>query len=61
MNREVLDAQKTYCDERKVPMFTPTDGRCFRCGQDITDALTVERASKELITGCPLCHRSYVD
>lgn len=27
----------------------------------ISEGISVERASKELITGCPHCHRSFVD
>lgn len=61
MKREVIAAQEAYCKEIGYPMFMPDDGRCFRCNRDITERITVERAGTELITGCPLCHWSYVD
>jgi hypothetical protein len=72
-----IEAQKAYCDENKLPHFAPNDGRCWNCNQNIyssgkrfwlgkfedkiTDGISKERASKELITGCPHCFRSYCD
>lgn len=43
--------------------FAPPDGSCYRCHRNIYSegGISVERASKELITGCPSCHVSYVD
>lgn len=61
MNRAVIEAQQAYCKEHEYPMFMPDNGLCFRCNKDITERITAERAGKELITGCPLCHWSYVD
>ena len=43
--------------------FAPVSGVCYRCHKNIysEDGISVEQASKELVTGCPFCHRSYVD
>ena len=54
-------AQKKYCDENQLPHFAPTDGICWRCHKQIYDAISLEKASNTLITGCPHCHYSYCD
>lgn len=43
--------------------FAPRSGYCYSCGKNIYEegGISVEKAGKELITGCPFCHRSYVD
>lgn len=41
--------------------FAPDNGVCWRCGVQIYHYITLERATNSLITGCPICHRSYVD
>lgn len=54
--------------------FAPADGFCYNCRQQIYSAegfsgvgrrkeegISVEKARSEFITGCPFCHRSYVD
>lgn len=67
-------AQKAFCKERGIPMFAPDNGWCYRCGGNIyepytcrrgndmvTYGISVEDAGKRLITGCPLCHKSFSD
>jgi hypothetical protein len=66
-------AQEKYCAEKGYPHFAPQSGKCFSCGQNIYsekgrtrsrkewNGISVERASKELITGCPFCNRTYCD
>lgn len=56
-------AQDRYCAERDLPRFAPSDGRCFRCREDIygTKGYSVEMAGKILITSCPICNRSFCD
>jgi hypothetical protein len=66
-------AQEKYCAEKGYPHFAPHSGKCFSCGQNIysekgrtrsgkeRNGISVERASKELITGCPFCNRTYCD
>ena len=66
-----IQAQRNYCKENKLPHFAPHDGRCWSCGKNIYEPFTrqngrisgveTERASSELITGCPHCNRSYCD
>lgn len=62
-------AQDAYCEECGAPHFAPIN--CYRCGQNIympieypnghVSGISVEAAGKQLITGCPHCHASYVD
>jgi len=55
--------QDEYCRAHKLPHFAPVDGICWACGRNIydKDGISTKRASKEFITGCPHCHRSYCD
>lgn len=54
---------RAYCAARAaqgLPHFAPR--ACFSCGNDIyADKHTAMRAVRELITGCPHCHRSFVE
>ena len=63
-------AQRKYCEERKGPMFAPSNGICYKCGFNIyvptngpagPRGITVEEASKRLITSCPHCNATFVD
>ncbi len=70
---EAIKAQEKYCVEKGYPHFAPRNGKCFRCGQNIYSekgrtrsvkewhGISVERASKELVTGCPFCNWSYCE
>ena len=66
------EAQAKYVKEKEYPHFAPTSGRCYDCGRNIylkiessngkySSGYSVERASSELITGCPHCHHSYCE
>lgn len=76
MEKETFDvklaceAQAKYVKEKGYPHFAPTSGRCYDCGRNIYSQIvngdyksgySVERASSELITGCPHCLRSYCE
>lgn len=50
--------------------FAPANGICYRCKRNIysevnhgnySTGISVERATNELITGCPHCNASYCD
>ena len=60
---EAKKAQVKYQEDTKSPDFAPGDGFCWGCKRNIYSegGIDVERASKELVTGCPFCHRSYCD
>ena len=61
---EAIMAQMKYCEENKLPHFSPFDGICYKCHQQIfgvEGGITVEQASTTLITGCPLCNFSYCE
>jgi hypothetical protein len=62
-------AQVKYCNETKSPHFAPT-GSCYDCHKNIYEqidhgtyktGISVERAGRGLITGCPHCCHSYCD
>lgn len=53
--------QTGYCMKNKAPFFAPMDDNSWCCHKDIWKRISKEKASSELITGCPICHRSYVD
>lgn len=59
---EFLANQKKHCEETGAPFFMPNDGRCYNCRRDIIPTL-IERGEDGtfLVTGCPLCYRSYCD
>ena len=56
-----LDAQKQLCKDNNWPLLAPDDGRCWSCGKQIYEGITLKRAKSDLITGCCWCHRSYCD
>lgn len=64
--------QAIYCRDHGYPQFAPKSGSCYRCGQNIymegkqrngkpSKGISVERAGKELITGCPHCNWSFCE
>lgn len=59
--KEKIEAQRIFVQLHKAPHFAPTDGKCWTCGKQIYDLITIEEAASSLITGCPHCHRSYCD
>ncbi|AIM37357.1 hypothetical protein KO02_12130 [Sphingobacterium sp. ML3W] len=67
---QAIKAQKSYCEKSGDPHFAPTNGICYRCKNQIyfqinhgsySTGISVEKATNQLITGCPHCHRSYCD
>lgn len=55
--QELIEAQDIYCTENKVPMFAPSDGKCWYCHQDcVTPKWAVEH-----ITGCSKCNHTFCD
>lgn len=33
--QKAIAAQEKFCNDHNVPLFAPTDGRCFKCGDNI--------------------------
>lgn len=70
---EAAKAQRKFCLENEAPHFAPVGGCCWRCHNNIyspityganneyTSGITVERAEKELVTGCPHCNYSFCE
>lgn len=56
-----IDAQNKLVYGGNTPYFAPHDGICWRCREQIYNHITLEKASKELITGCPCCSATYCD
>ena len=63
LNRvKCLQAQLRYCEQHEIPTFMiPMSGFCPHCNRDVYSDMTPEEASQRLLTGCPWCHRSFVD
>lgn len=65
MNSEEINekkrAQKELCEKEGWPYFAPESGICWRCKKQIYEEISLEKASTELITGCPYCHWSYCE
>lgn len=56
------ERQEQYANEKKLPLFAPSDGQCYSCRRNIyDDERTLAEAGHTLITGCPFCCRSYCD
>lgn len=57
-----LENQEKYCKEKNAPFFMSRSGVCYRCNKDIIPKL-IEKGEDgtSLVTGCPLCFRSYCD
>ena len=61
---KAIAAQMIFCNKHNLPMFAPSNGICWRCRKNIYEGeygISVEKAGSMLITGCPYCHRTYVD
>lgn len=54
-------AQADYCKRTHTPHFAPESGKCYRCNKQIYEKISLEKASNELITGCPHCNYSFVE
>ena len=54
-----FELQKQFCKENNIPLFSAQI--CYSCQKDIYEHITEEKAKSTLITGCPVCNRSFVD
>jgi len=59
--KEKVELQEKYCNLKEIPMFIPSDGRCYYCKRDITKAYTQKEIGSKQITGCPYCNKSFLD
>ena len=64
MNREELIKQQRELQNRQsagwVVVF-PASGMCSYCGNDLLQSYTPLELSRDFISGCRKCHKSYVD
>lgn len=66
-----IAAQKEYQKVKGYPDLAPRDGVCFKCHSNIyaprkrpdgsVSGVSLEKASTQLVTGCPHCHFSYCE
>ena len=56
-----IKAQDKYCKEKHLPNFTPRNGVCWHCHNNIYERVTLEQAGSDVITGCPFCHYSFCE
>ncbi len=73
--QKAIEAQENYIKKNNQPYFAPNDGICWICKKNIYEpiifenirrikcvtGITIEEASKNLITCCPHCKNSYCD
>lgn len=55
-----------FSGEMKKPFyqrtgFAPHDGKCYNCGRNIAEGITLEDLGDYIITGCPFCNYSFCD
>lgn len=59
---QFLKNQKQSCDKNDWPHFMPSNGICWGCRGDMIPALIDKgQDGNNLVTGCPLCCKSYCD
>lgn len=56
-----IKAQTDLQNAKVYPDFAPSDGVCWHCKNQIYEKISLNSASKVLITGCPFCGKSYCD
>ena len=62
IKEQFIQNQEKYCKENNAPFFMSRSGVCNCCRRNIIPIL-IEKGNdgSKLVTGCPLCHRSYCD
>jgi hypothetical protein len=58
--QSLIRAQEELCISTGAPRFLPKNGVCFACDLDLIAHFGAQLATK-LITGCPICARSYCE
>lgn len=64
MEQETLEKirlQEEYCKKKQIPFFAPKTESSWCCGRNIWAKISKDKASSDLVTGCPYCCRSYVE
>lgn len=59
--QKAMELQKKFCLLHSVPQFAPDNGICYKCGKQIYEKITTEKAASQLITGCPHCNNTFID
>lgn len=59
LEREEL--YKSRAKDCEVIDFLDGERQCFRCNKNVYEHVDDFTVKKGMITGCPVCHRSFVD
>jgi hypothetical protein len=57
--KEKIEAQEHYCYSLQLELLAME--RCPSCNKNVYEKITLEEASKVLITGCPHCNYSFCE
>lgn len=58
---EKKELQRKYCKENGYPHFAPRNGKCWHCGRQIYNRISIARAANTLITSCDWCNKSFCE
>jgi hypothetical protein len=58
---EKINLQADYVAKKGTESVAPRDGVCWSCKKQIYNLISKEKASSELVTGCPYCKRDFCD
>jgi hypothetical protein len=53
------EMQQSFCVKTGSPMFA--GDKCFSCGGDFWAKVSVREATTQIISGCRLCNKSFVE
>lgn len=59
--QDKINAQIKYCHDNQLPLFAPENEKCPFCNKNVYTKITVEEASKHLMTSCWFCKRSWTE
>lgn len=62
IRNQIVACRNAFEGYKYQRMFMPENGICWSCHKQIVDKL-IEKGNdgSEIVTGCPICSRSYVD
>ena len=61
IDKQLAQIKHCFFETKTRSLYAPFDGICFFCEQDIYEAIDYDTARETIITGCPHCHRSFVE
>lgn len=58
---KAIIAQTNFTTKNGLDRYSPDDGTCPGCNEQIYDRITVDDAANFLIIACPYCRHSFED